>query len=220
LKLDVKLRDKSEAQKIALEAGRSEHPTEGRKMTEEHRRAQGASISAAYENASQEEKERRSKLAQERYFNKPEEERAALRRKASTGVLEAAVKGSKLERFLLDKLSNLGYSVVFHKKGYILNENLEIDLLIPSLKIAIEVDGVFHMEDVWHNGSLERTKKKDNEKNGLLLGAGYVVIRLSNTAKSCSKYYMRERLSVLVECLEKVKNNFPELKDRLIYLGE
>lgn len=219
-KMNTVFRTKSEAQKLALEEGRSDHPTEGKKMSAERKRALGVAISSSYEGSSQEDKDRRSQVARERYEARSPEDKAKLRRKASTGILEASVKGSRLERFLLDKLTQLGYSVVYHKKGFILNDNLEIDLLIPSMKVAIEVDGIFHQEDVWHNGALEKVKHKDAEKNGLLLSSGYVVIRLSNVAKSCSQYYMRERLDSLVKCLEEIRLQFPEPDQRLIYIGE
>jgi len=219
-KMNVQLRSKSEAQKLALKEGRSKHPTEGKTLSADQKQALGIAISSAYENSTDEERLARSELARKRYNERTDEEKLKLRRRASTGILEASVKGSKLERFLLEKLTLLGYSIVFHKKGFILNENLEIDLLIPSLKVAVEVDGIFHMEDVWNNGSLQKVQGKDGEKNALLLQHGYVVIRLSNTAKSCSKYYMRERLNVLVTCLEEIKRNFPAPENRLIILGE
>jgi very-short-patch-repair endonuclease len=219
-KMGTNFRTKSEAQKVALEVGRSDHPTEGKRMSPEQKRNLGVAISASYENSSQEDKDRRSNVARKRYAEKTPEQRESLRRKANVGILESAQRGSKLERFLLDKLTQLGYNIVFHKKGFILNEHLEIDLLIPSMKVAIEVDGIFHTEDVWQNGSLEKVKNKDSEKNALLLMNGYVMIRLSNTAKSCSQYYMRERLDTLYKCLEEIKLNFPPIEKRLIYLGE
>lgn len=219
-KMGTKFRDKSEAQKLALEQGRSDHPTEGKRMSPEQKRSLGVAISASYENSTQEDKERRSEAARNRYNARSDEDKAKLRRKASKAVLDSAVRGSKLERFLLDQLTNLGYAVVYHKKGFILNDNLEIDLLIPAMKVAVEVDGIFHYEDVWDNGSLAKTQFKDAEKNGLLLTAGYVVIRLSNLAKSCSQYYMRERLTALVKCLDEIKLSFPEESKRLIYLSE
>ncbi len=219
-KMGTKFRNKSEAQKLALQEGRSDHPTEGKKMSADQKRALGMAISTSYENSTQEDKERRSEAARKRYNERTDDEKALLRRKANASILESAVKGSKLERFLLDKLTQLGYSVVYHKKGYILNPNLEIDLLLPANKVAIEVDGIFHTEDVWDNGALAKVQHKDQEKNGLLLQAGYVVIRLSNKAKSCSQYYMRERLATLVACLDEIKIQFPQPDKRLIYLSE
>lgn len=219
-KLNTTFRSKSEAQTLALQEGRSDHPTEGKKMSADQKRALGIAISTSYEHSSQEDKDRRSEAARNRYNARSDDDKAKLRKKANKAILESAVKGSKLERFLLDQLTKLGYSVVYHKKGFIINEHLEIDLLIPGLKVAIEVDGVFHSEDVWGNGSLAKVQFKDSEKNGLLLSAGYAVIRLSNTAKSCSQYYMRERLNVLVNCLEEIKLVFPAEENRLIRLGE
>ena len=218
--LGVKLRDKSEAQKVALKEGRSVHPTEGLRLSPERKAAQGRAISEAYERQTQEQRDAKAKKAKERYEERSKESKENFRRKASEGVLKSAVKGSKLERFLLDELTKQGYAIVYHKKGFILNDKLEIDLLIPSMKVAIEVDGIFHYEDVWDNGSLEKVRLKDGEKNALLIQNGYIVIRLANTAKSCSKYYMRERLEVLVKTLEEIKKSYPPVDKRLIYLGD
>ena len=35
-------------------------------------------------------------------------------------------------------MTSAGYDVIFHKRGLVENENLEVDLFIPALKTAIE----------------------------------------------------------------------------------
>ena len=147
-----------------------------------------------------------------------DKKRQNLQHAAAVGVRKAAENGSKLERFLVDRLTALNYNVVTHKKGLIINENLEIDILLPSLRIAVEVDGVFHSENVF--GDLGKVINKDNEKNGLLLAAGYVMIRLANTSKSDSQYYHNRKLEQLLTAIRKIEQEFPPQDRRLIYLGE
>lgn len=214
----IKLRDHQEAQNQALKSGRSTPPTEGRKWTEEEKLKISESVANNWKNMTPEERAARSAKSRAAYDAMSDSQREALRKGATEGVLKASREGSKLEKYLLDELTKLGYSVVFHKKGYILNPNLEIDILIPALKVAIEVDGIYHERDVWSNGSLTKVSGKDSEKNGLLLGAGYVVIRLSNTARTCTNPFMRERLATLKSKLEEIRANFPQEGNRLIYL--
>ncbi len=219
-KAGVKMRDASEAQLLALEEGRSKHPTKGRLLTEEEKLHLSNKIEDVWKNLTPEQLEDRRLKTKAIYDAKTPEEIAEFRRLSAEGILQASREGSKLEKFLLSKLTEKDYKVVFHKKGFILNDKLEIDLLIPSLKVAIEVDGIYHSEDVFNNGALGKVQNKDDEKNGLLLGAGYVVIRLANTAKTCTGSYMRERANTLLAKLEEIRVAFPPQGQRLIYLGD
>ena len=56
------------------------------------------------------------------------------------------------------------------------NENLEIDLFIPALKTAIEIDGPAHFLPIWGQQSLERHIRADAQKAGLLINRGFVVL--------------------------------------------
>lgn len=211
-------RTHSEAQHMALDTGRSCPPTEGRQLTPEEKMKISESMAKHWKEMSNEKLEARKAKTRAAYFAMPDADRERLHKAASEGVLQASREGSKLERYLLDELAKSGYNIVFHKKGYILNPNLEIDLLIPSLRVAIEVDGIYHERDVWENGALVKVTSKDSEKNGLLLGAGYVVIRLANTVKTCTNPFMRERLQTLLSKLAEIKTSFPAEGNRLIYL--
>lgn len=214
----IQPRDPSTAQQLALKTGRAKHPTEGKSLSEENKKHLSESIGKRWEEISPEERQRRSEAAKIAYNERSDKDKRKMHEKAAKAVRKAAEEGSKLERFLVDELSERGYQVVFHKKGYIINENLEIDILLPAEKIAIEVDGVWHSKDIF--GDLSKVKYKDNEKNGLLLSMGYVVIRLANTAKTCSLYYMSKKLTDLLEAIDKIKKEFPPLDSRLIFIGD
>ena len=217
-KAGVKRRSQSEAQKLALDEGRSVHPTKGKKSTEEVKLKISDSVSRSWKEMSEEGLEARKAKTRAQYEAMSEDEKEHLRSLATQAILTASREGSKLEKFLLAELTKNGYKVVFHKKGFILNDKLEIDLLLPTMKVAVEVDGVYHQVDVHSNGALTKVQAKDNEKNGLLLAHGYVVIRLANLAKTCSPPFMRERRDTLLAKLKEIKESFPKEGERLIYL--
>lgn len=217
-KAGCKRRTNSEAQKLALEEGRSVHPTEGKKSSEEVKIKISNSVSKSWKEMSEEDLEAPKAKTRAQYEAMSDEERENLRTLAAKAILVASREGSKLEKFLLAELTKFGYKVVYHKKGFIINDKLEVDILIPSLKVAVEVDGIYHSLDVHANGSLGKVQFKDNEKNGLLIAHGYVVIRLANLAKTCTPSYMRERRDTLLAKLEEIKGTFPPEGSRLIQL--
>lgn len=214
----VERRTPEEAQKLALSNGRAKHPTEGKPLSEENKKHLSESLGKKWAEITDEERTRRAERSRAQYNGLSDRKRKNLHHKAAQAIRQAGIEGSKLERYLVDELSKLNYKVVFHKKGAILNEDLEIDILLPAQKIAIEVDGIYHVEDVF--GDLGKVSNRDSQKNGLLLAAGYVIIRLSNTAKTCSQYYMSRKLAQLLEVIQQIEKEFPPLDGRLIYISE
>tara|TARA_Y100000361_G_C10954852_1_gene235699 strand:- start:254 stop:562 length:309 start_codon:yes stop_codon:yes gene_type:complete len=101
----------------------------------------------------------------------------------------------------------------------LLNERLEIDIFLPELSVAIEVDGPSHFYPVWGQESFEKTQRSDNQKSGLILSSGLILIRIKHT-KGLSEKYKREIVVSLNEELEKLKRKFPDKNNRLILIGE
>ncbi len=217
--LRVVRRNASESAKVALKSKRAIHPTEGKQLSTENKENLSKSIAKRWQEITPEERERRRELSKKNYSELSDKKKRNLRTAAAKGVRKAAEQGSRLENHLVDCLTQAGYSVVFHKKGYIINDKLEIDILLPAEKVCIEVDGPTHSQIVYE-GQLSKVQQKDAEKNGLLLSMGYCVIRLSNTAKTCSQFYLNSRWEKLQETLEKIKKEFPPADRRLIYIGE
>ena len=58
-------------------------------------------------------------------------------------------------------------------------DGLEVDILIPSLKIAIECNGVFHYEPIYGKKRLSRSIKNDDRKKELLesLEYNFIIIK-------------------------------------------
>ena len=70
---------------------------------------------------------------------------------------------SKLEKWLQEKLpqkyKNLKF--IFNKKDAI---NSELDIFIPSLNIAFELNGIYHYEPIHGIGKLQQIQSNDNNK--------------------------------------------------------
>lgn len=73
------------------------------------------------------------------------------------------IKRSKLEAWLETKLCVLYPDLEFHfnRKDAI---NSELDIYIPSLKLAFEINGIFHYEPIFGEGQLNKIQNNDHRK--------------------------------------------------------
>ena len=134
---------------------------------------------------------------------------------ANTAVRETSKTGSKLEKYLLENLIGKHIRTETHKEQILSNTKLHIDLFLPDLNIAIEVDGPSHFEPVWGEEALKRNQKYDNKKTGLLVGKGINLIRIKQTkdfSKSRSKIIF-DRLMQAISDIEEKGENYIEIGD-------
>lgn len=69
---------------------------------------------------------------------------------------------SKLELFLQEELKkNYSYNFHFNRKDTI---NSELDIYIPELKLAFELNGIFHYEPIYGPEKLSQIQNNDNRK--------------------------------------------------------
>jgi len=214
--LGVDLRDKSSAQTVAIESGRHEHPTRGKKRTEAEKVAISNGMATYWENMEEDERERRSDLSKKQWAEMSEEDKANLRKLAAEAVRKASKEGSKIEKFIYEGLTKVGYDVIFHKRGLVANENLEVDLFIPAINTAIEIDGPAHFLPIWGEESLNRHIRADAQKAGLLMNRGFVILRVKNIIRNLSQKNMRETLAAILVELKKIEKKFPPATKRLI----
>lgn len=198
----IKIRTKSEAQKLALETGKHGHPTKGKTRNKETKQKIGKSVMEYWEQIPAKELERRSTIARQNWEALPEEEKKERFEKANQAVRTSSKTGSKLEKFLHSGLLNNGYRVEPQKKN-ILNTNLHIDLFLPELSIAIEVDGPSHFSPVWGENALKRAQRYDQKKNGILIGKGIKVIRVQQK-KDFSNSRSEKILKKLIKSIEEI----------------
>jgi very-short-patch-repair endonuclease len=219
LKLKVPIRTRSEAQKKALADGTKQHPTKGKHRSEEVKYKISEKVSASWAALSDEELERRKQIGKDHWDSMSVEEKTEMSAKAGDAVRVAAKEGSKLERFLFGKLVEHGFRPQFHVERTIKNENLQIDIVLPHDKVAIEVDGPSHFLPIWGADMLAKNQRSDQVKNGLLLGAGLCVIRLRHS-RGLTEKYKRDLWKELHDKLVEIQAKFPEREHRYIILGD
>jgi very-short-patch-repair endonuclease len=179
--LGLPVRNKSEAQKNALNNGKHKHPTKGTQRSEETKVKIGYQVMRSWESLSDQELEARKDKARQNWDNMDIQTKQNIHQKAIKAVRLTSKTGSKLEKFLLKQLISDKYVVEFHKEQSLVNTKLQIDLFLPKLSIAIEVDGPSHFEPVWGKQSLQRNISYDQKKEGLITGKGWHLIRIRQT---------------------------------------
>lgn len=210
---------RSEAQKAVLERG-GPHPTKGKKRPNEVKQKIAQKIHDNWKATSNEEKERRRKILSEKWKDIPESKKEEMRRRAAIALRETTKTGSKLERSIHQFLLDNGIRSEMHRTHLVLSENLEMDILLPEDAIVIECDGPFHFTAVHGQEDLWARMERDERKNGLLLDAGFTVIRIKYLSKSLSDIKIRNFCKGLLEVILDLKVNIPENKqERLIFLN-
>lgn len=219
IKLGIKIKDKSEAQRNALSKGVVAHPTKGKVRTNEEKSKIGMGVMQNWGSLDPGQLEERQKKARDNWNNLSDDAKANMLNLANAAVREASKSGSKLEKFLLESLLKDGYKTEFHKEQSLLNTKLQIDLFLPELDIAIEVDGPSHYEPVWGTDSLNRNIKYDQKKTGLILGKGLVLIRIKQT-KDFAPARAKVIYTELKSAIDNISHKFPDKDNRYFTIGE
>jgi very-short-patch-repair endonuclease len=219
IKFSINIRNKSDAQKNALNNGTHQHPTKGKQRDDVVKAKIGLSVMNNWESLSDSELDQRKSKAKEQWNNLSEDQKQLMLSSANKAVRASSKTGSKLEKFLLENLIKDGHRVEFHKEQLLSNTKLQIDIFIPSLNVVIEVDGPSHFLPVWGEQTLNRNIKYDNKKTGLILGKGYVLIRIKQT-KDFSKSRALLIYKKLADVIKRIQQKFPEPKSRTIEIGD
>jgi very-short-patch-repair endonuclease len=212
----IPLRDKSEAQSKALATGRCQHPTKGKKLTEETKIKISDSMANCWEEMDEKERKRRSVLSRKNWESMSLNQLENMQKRAGEAIREAAESGSKLEKFLINGIRKNGFRADFHKEIYIIDEKQHIDIYVPEVNTAIEIDGPTHFKAIWGDEKYEKQVKSDSKKTGFILNSGMKLIRIKNIEGNSSGFYMRAILKKITETLKLIeegsKENFFELE--------
>ena len=219
IKFKIPIRDKQQAQKNALQNGTHKHPTKGQQRSEETKNKIGKSVLDSWESLSHNEIQTRKNKAKAQWEKLSDDQKNNMITKANKAVRDSSKTGSKLEKFISNKLLASGYKIDFHKEQLLSNTKLQIDIFIPSLNVAIEIDGPSHFLPVWGEDALNRNIKYDNKKTGLILGKGCVMIRIKQT-KDFSKSRGLLIYEKLLNILKNIKETFPDINNRIIEIGD
>lgn len=217
-KAGEEIRDKSAAQTLALSSGRHKHPTKGTERSQETKFKISEKVHTYWETLPDEIRQQRIDRSKEIWESMSDHDKEVLRKSAALAIRTASKDGSKIENFLRKDLTNKGWQVIFHKTGLIVNNNLEVDLFLPTVKTIIEIDGPTHFLPIWGEESLKKHIKADTHKSGLLLGAGFVIIRVRYLVKNLSEKHKRDLSSEINEILNRINKEFPKQEDRFIEL--
>jgi very-short-patch-repair endonuclease len=210
-KSGVQLRSKEEAAKLAVESGRLKPPMLGKKRTAAEKEQIGAAQARRWAKIDGDTRESIKKAARERWNDLPAQERQERQRLAGQGLKRASVEGSKAEKFLYKFLTKGGYDVIMHKRDLIPGEKYEIDLYLPSDKIAIEIDGPQHFLPVFGEDRLRQTMKFDAVKNGALVGRGITVVRVKYLLRNCSAYTNMRICKMVEEAIKEYGGKPPQI---------
>lgn len=215
-KYGIVIRDKAEAQATALANGVSKHPTAGTKRSDSTKLKISKKTRENWKELDENEKQRRIDGAKVRWAAMSDEAKADMCKAAAQAVRLAATEGSKLEKILLENLNGLGYET-HHHRHIIPNDKMEVDLYVPSLKTAIEIDGPSHFLPIWGEDKLKKTMESDGEKNGHIISKGFVLIRIKYKANNMTLTGVDDLMKNLIKVLNSIKSQFPvSIGDRLI----
>lgn len=215
IKFDIKIRNKSQAQKNVLDTGKASHPTKGKSRTEEEKDKISFGVYNAWENISDNERNKRKLDSKKRWEKLDDKKKENMLHSAHIAIRKSSVEGSKLEKFLLASLIENGFKPEFHKEEILANTKLQIDIYVPEKNVAIEVDGPSHFEPVWGQDSLNKNKKYDEKKTGLILGKGMKLIRIKQ-----KNDYSKARASMLSEKLISALKNIENNKEKLFNIED
>jgi len=110
---------------------------------------------------------------------------------------------SKLEMYLQKELVSLysGLKFDFNKTDAIL---AELDIYIPSLKLAFELNGIFHYEPIFGKERLEKTKNNDERKFQACLERGIELCILDSSKMKKFKESLGEPyLKIIKDIIDK-----------------
>ena len=170
-----------------------------------------------WDSLNKKQKQYRSQIGKEAWAQTTEEEKSAFIAQAQEAIRKSSRVGSKLEHFLLSELSTRKTRVEFHKEQWLQNQNLQVDLYLPEYRTVIEVDGPSHFKPVWGEENLQKNIKADQQKTGLVLSSGLVMIRIKQD-QSLTQRFMRNTLNKLLNLLLKIEQDYPKENERYFEL--
>lgn len=110
---------------------------------------------------------------------------------------------SKLESWIEDQLISLYPETEFHfnRKDTI---NSELDIYIPSKKLAFELNGIFHYEPIYGLSKLNQIQNNDDRKFQACLEQGIELCIIDASAmKNFKLVKAKKYLDIIIEILEK-----------------
>jgi len=108
---------------------------------------------------------------------------------------------SKLEIWLESKLTTLypGYKILFNDRTEI---NSELDIYFPELRLAFELNGIFHYEAIHGQEKLDKTQNNDNRKFQACLEQGIELCIIdTSTQKYVKESTSKKYLDIIINII-------------------
>ena len=108
---------------------------------------------------------------------------------------------SKLEKWIEEQLTSLypNLAFKFNKKDDI---NSELDIFIPSLKLAFELNGVFHYEPIFGKQLLEKMENNDQRKLQACLERGIELCIIDTSKQTYFKPHTSQKyLDIIINII-------------------
>jgi len=200
----IPLRDKGTAQKINIE--RNGTPTQGRHRTDEEKLRISKGLQTFWDKLTEEEvqdrKDTLASVAKEKWSSMSDKDKAEIIRKMHAANTAKAKDGSKNENAVADMLSSIGYVVEQRTNEYTPGRVFEIDICLPSERVAIEWDGATHFLPIYGEENLAKVMEKDEKKNSILVGSGWTLIRCRDMSTTSSMAFVRRTVENIVRLIE------------------
>jgi very-short-patch-repair endonuclease len=215
-KMGVKSRSRSDAIKLALKQNRLKHPTKGKARSKKERESISRGVAKSWEKMDPEKRKAYSERAKRLWEDMEDERKKEMLKRAAQMTQKTSRDGSKLEKSLYESLTRSGYIVEFHREGLIPNHKLQLDMFVPELRTAIEIDGPAHFYPIYGEEALQKNIKSDKEKSGLILAHGMVMLRIKHLHDTVSDKVKRDVYNAVKHELQKIEKQFPPEGKRLI----
>jgi len=110
------------------------------------------------------------------------------------------IRRSKLEKWLEQQLSELypNLKILYNDKSII---NSELDIYIPFLKLAVEINGIFHYEPIFGESKLQQIKNNDQRKHQACYEHGIEIIWIDT---SNMKYFKPRNAQPYLDIIIKI----------------
>lgn len=113
---------------------------------------------------------------------------------------------SKLEKWLQTNLQEL-YPIIEFIFNSSTEVGLELDIYLPKLKLAFELNGIFHYEPIFGQDKLNKTKFNDNQKYQACIVKGISLCVIDTSSQSYFKESTSQKyLDIIKNIIDSVIN--------------